>query len=151
MLVDAPVHVGKVDTINFKAGKVQFHVALQGIGNYSDKKLSSDLAKIADTTYAIFGGEEGVPFTDYTYILHLRPGGRSGLEHRNSTAIGLEPWIFGDPAAYRNSSAPRPTSSSTRGTSSASAPACSARSPTSARSTPACCGSRRASPATTRG
>ncbi|PCC69679.1 PDZ domain-containing protein [Nannocystis exedens] len=101
MLVDAPVHVGKVDTINFKAGKVQFHVALQGIGNYSDKKLAADLTKIADTTYAIFGGEEGVPFTDYTYILHLRPGGRSGLEHRNSTAIGLEPWIFGDPAAYR--------------------------------------------------
>ncbi|MDC0717562.1 M61 family metallopeptidase [Nannocystis bainbridge] len=101
MLVDAPVHVGKVDTINFKAGKVQFHVALQGIGNYSDKKLAADLTKIADATYAIFGGDEGVPFTDYTYILHLRPGGRAGLEHRNSTVIGLEPWIFGDPAAYR--------------------------------------------------
>lgn len=100
-LVDAPVHVGKVDAVNFKAGKVQFHVALQGIGNYSEKKLAADLTKIADATYAIFGGDEGVPFTDYTYILHLRPGGRGGLEHRNSTAIGVEPWAFGEPAAYR--------------------------------------------------
>jgi predicted metalloprotease with PDZ domain len=100
-LVDAPVHVGKVSTINFKAGKVQFHVALQGIGNYSDKKLVVDLTKIAEATYAIFGGDDEVPFSDYTYILHLRPGGRGGLEHRNSTVIGVDPWAFGEPAAYR--------------------------------------------------
>lgn len=101
-LVDAPVHVGKVGTVNFKAGKVQFHVALQGIGNYNDKKLAADLAKIAEATFAIFGGgDEAAPFSDYTYILHLRPGGRGGLEHRNSTAIGVDPWAFGEPAAYR--------------------------------------------------
>ncbi|HEY8378242.1 MAG TPA: hypothetical protein VIK91_17220, partial [Nannocystis sp.] len=102
MLVDAPVHVGKVDTIKSKVGKVQFLVALQGIGNYSDKKLAADLTKIAETTFQIFGGgDDAAPFSDYTYILHLRPNGRSGLEHRNSTVIGVDPWAFGEPAAYR--------------------------------------------------
>jgi predicted metalloprotease with PDZ domain len=102
-LVDSPVHVGKVDLFNFKAGKVNYHVALQGLGNYSEKKLATDLAKIAEQAYAVFGGgDEAAPFTDYTYIVHLRPGGRGGLEHRNSTVLGVDPWSFGEPAGYRN-------------------------------------------------
>ena len=102
MLVDAPVHVGKVDTINFKAGKVDFRVALQGLGNYSEKKLAADLTKIAEQAFAVFGGgDDAAPFGDYTFIVHLRPGNRSGLEHRNSTVLGADPWAFGEPASYR--------------------------------------------------
>lgn len=101
-LVDAPVHVGKVDTVSFKAGKVDFKVALQGLGNYSDKKLAADLGKIAEQSFAVFGGgDDAAPFSDYTFIVHLRPGARGGLEHRNSTAIGTDPFVFGEPASYR--------------------------------------------------
>ncbi len=101
-LVDAPVHVGKVDTVDFKAGKVDFKVALQGLGNYSEKKLAADLTKIAEQAFAVFGGgDDAAPFGDYTYIVHLRPGNRGGLEHRNSTVLGTDPWSFGEPASYR--------------------------------------------------
>lgn len=101
-LVDAPVHVGKVDTVDFKVGKVDFKVALQGLGNYSEKKLAADLTKIAEQAFAVFGGgDDAAPFGDYTYIVHLRPNNRSGLEHRNSTVLGADPWSFGEPASYR--------------------------------------------------
>ncbi len=101
-LVDSPVHVGKVDTVGFKVGKVDFKVALQGLGNYSDKKLVGDLTKIAEQAFAVFGGgDDAAPFSDYTFIVHLRPGARGGLEHRNSTVVGSDPWVFGEPTQYR--------------------------------------------------
>jgi len=102
-LVDAPVHVGKVDVISFNAGKTQLRVALQGLGNYNDKKLAADLTKVAEASAAVFGGgDDAVPFGDYTFIVHLRPGARGGLEHRNSSVLGADPWVFGEPAKYRD-------------------------------------------------
>lgn len=103
VLVDAPVHAGKVDLIPFAVGKTKFRVAMAGIGNYSEKKLVADLTKIAQATFAVFGdGPDAVPFDDYTFIYHLRPGNRAGLEHLNSTVIGAEPFVFTDPEGYRN-------------------------------------------------
>lgn len=103
VLVDSPVHAGKVDLIPFAVGKTKFRVAMAGIGNYSEKKLVADLTKIAQTTFAVFGdGPDAVPFDDYTFIYHLRPGNRAGLEHLNSTVIGAEPFVFTDPEGYRN-------------------------------------------------
>ena len=67
------------------------------------KKLIADLTKIAQATFAVFGdGPDAVPFDDYTFIYHLRPGNRAGLEHLNSTVIGAEPFVFSDPEGYRN-------------------------------------------------
>ncbi|HEY0138281.1 MAG TPA: PDZ domain-containing protein [Nannocystis sp.] len=102
VLVDAPVHAGKVDLIPFAVGKTKFRLAMAGIGNYSEKKLIADFTKLAQTTFAVFGdGPEAVPFDDYTFIFHLRPGNRAGLEHLNSTVIGADPFVFGDPETYR--------------------------------------------------
>lgn len=103
VLVDSPVHAGKVDLIPFAVGKTKFRVAMAGIGNYAEKKLIADLTKIAQATFAVFGdGPDAVPFDDYTFIYHLRPGNRAGLEHLNSTVIGAEPFVFSDPEGYRN-------------------------------------------------
>jgi predicted metalloprotease with PDZ domain len=103
VLVDAPVHAGKkVDIIPFAVGKTKFRIAAAGIGNYSDKKLIADFTKLAEAAFAVFGGgPEAVPFDDYTFIVHLRPGGRAGLEHLNSTVMGAEPFVFTDPDGYR--------------------------------------------------
>ena len=102
VLVDSPVHVGKVDLIPFAVGKTKIRLAMAGIGNYSDKKLIADFTKLAQATFAVFGdGPEAVPFDDYTFIYHLRPGNRAGLEHLNSTVIGADPFVFSDPEAYR--------------------------------------------------
>jgi hypothetical protein len=42
VLVDSPVHAGKVDLIPFAVGKTKFRVAMAGIGNYSEKQLIAD-------------------------------------------------------------------------------------------------------------
>lgn len=102
VLVDAPVHAGKVDLINFSVGKTKFRAAMAGIGNYSEKKLIADLSKVAEAAFAVFGGgPEAVPFDEYTFIYHLRPGNRAGLEHLNSTVIGADPFVFTDPDGYK--------------------------------------------------
>jgi predicted metalloprotease with PDZ domain len=102
VLVDSPVHVGKTDLIEFAVGKTKFRAAMAGLGNYSEKQLVADLSKIATATFAVFGGgPEAVPFDEYTFIYHLRPGNRAGLEHLNSTVIGADPFVFTDPEGYR--------------------------------------------------
>ncbi len=103
VLVDSPVHVGKTDVIDFAVGKTRFRAAMAGLGNYSEKQLVADLSKIATATFAVFGsGPEAVPFDDYTFIYHLRPGNRMGLEHLNSTVIGADPFVFTEPEAYKS-------------------------------------------------
>ncbi len=102
VLVDSPVHVGKTDLIEFAVGKTKFRAAMAGLGNYSEKQLVTDLSKIATAMFAVFGGgPEAVPFDDYTFIYHLRPGNRAGLEHLNSAVIGADPFVFTDPEGYR--------------------------------------------------
>jgi predicted metalloprotease with PDZ domain len=102
VLVDAPVHVGKVDVLGFSVGKTRFRAAMAGLGNYSEKKLTADLAKLAEAAFAVFGGgPDAVPFDEYTFIYHLRPNNRAGLEHLNSTVIGADPFVFADPEGYR--------------------------------------------------
>jgi len=103
VLVDAPVHAGKkVDIIPFSVGKTKFRIAAAGLGNYNEKRLIADFSKIAEAAFAVFGGgPEAVPFDDYTFIVHLRPGGRAGLEHLNSTVVGADPFVFTDPEGYR--------------------------------------------------
>ncbi|MEZ4451375.1 MAG: PDZ domain-containing protein [Nannocystaceae bacterium] len=101
-LIDAPVHVGKVDLLRFDVKKVPFRVALEGIGAYDKKKLTADITKIAEAAFGVFGGPpDAVPFKDYTFIVHLLPGGHGGLEHGNSTALGVDPFAFGDPKSYQ--------------------------------------------------
>ena len=102
VLVDSPVHVGKADVIDFAVGKTKFRAAMAGLGNYSEKQLIADLSKLAQATFKVFGdGPEAVPFDDYTFIYHLRPGNRAGLEHLNSAVIGADPFVFTDPEGYR--------------------------------------------------
>jgi predicted metalloprotease with PDZ domain len=103
VLVDAPVHAGKrMDVIPFSVGKTKFRIAAAGIGNYNEKRLIADFTKMAEAAFAVFGGgPEAVPFDDYTFIVHLRPGGRAGLEHLNSTVLGADPFVFTDPEGYR--------------------------------------------------
>lgn len=102
MLVDAPVQVGKIDVLRFRAGKVPYRMAMAGAGNYDAKTVTADVKKIVEAATAVFGGPpDAVPYSSYTFIYHLRPGAGGGLEHRNSTVIGSDPWIFDDPKRYR--------------------------------------------------
>ncbi len=102
VLVDSPISVSKVDTASFRIGDAPVKVVFSGKGNYDKNKVTSDVEKIVTEAATIFGGpKKGIPFTDYTFIYHLRPHNRGGLEHLNSTVIGHDPWGFADEDRYR--------------------------------------------------
>ncbi|MEZ4382312.1 MAG: PDZ domain-containing protein [Nannocystaceae bacterium] len=101
VLIDAPVHVSKVDMLRFDVAKVPFRIAIAGEGSYDKQRLIADTKKIVEAAFAVFGGApEAVDFKDYTFIVHLRPGNRGGLEHLNSTVVGADPYDFNDPEKY---------------------------------------------------
>src|SRR5690606_18992325 len=61
-----------------------------------------ELRKITEASATIFGPlETALPFTDYTFIYHVLPDAGGGLEHRNSTVIGVDPWMFNDDIGKR--------------------------------------------------
>lgn len=102
VLVDSPIHVGKVDRASFRIGKAPVELVFAGDGNYDKKRVTADVEKIVRAAADVFGGpEDGIPFSDYHFIYHLRPHNRGGLEHLNSTVIGHDPLGFVDPDRYQ--------------------------------------------------
>jgi predicted metalloprotease with PDZ domain len=101
VLVDSPIHVGKVDRGSFRIGKAPVELVFAGEGNYDKKTVTADVEKIVRAAADVFGGpKDGIPFSDYHFIYHLRPRNRGGLEHLNSTVIGHDPLGFSDPDRY---------------------------------------------------
>jgi predicted metalloprotease with PDZ domain len=101
-LVDSPVHVGTVDTIEFELGGKPIRAVMSAKGGWQADEVREELQKITQTTAAVFGPlETALPFTDYTFIYHVLPDGSGGLEHGNSTVIGVDPWAFADPVGRR--------------------------------------------------
>jgi predicted metalloprotease with PDZ domain len=55
--------------------------------DWSQKKIESDLSRICNYEIKLM---DGAPFEHYTFILHVGKGaGGGGMEHANSTAIGI--------------------------------------------------------------
>lgn len=102
VLIDSPVQVSKVDMLRFEVAKVPFRIAIAGEGSYDKDKLVGDVKKIVTAAFDVFGGApDAVDFSDYTFIVHLRPGGRGGLEHLNSTVVAADPYAFSEPETYK--------------------------------------------------
>lgn len=96
-LIDGPVHVGEVEQIEFEVGGKPIRAAMGGNpAAWDQQAIRSDLEKITATAAAVFGSldapDEVLPFSDYTFIYQRLPSNRGGLEHRNSTVIGLDPF-----------------------------------------------------------
>lgn len=101
-LVDSPVHVGDVDTVEFELGGKPIRAVMSAKGGWKPDEVREELRKITETSAAIFGPlETALPFTDYTFIYHVLPDASGGLEHANSTVIGVDPWSFADAVGKR--------------------------------------------------
>ncbi|HVO30296.1 MAG TPA: PDZ domain-containing protein [bacterium] len=83
-LADCPVEIGTHRTLSFTAAGVPHEIALWGDGNFDEKALAADLAKIVEAQAKLMGG---LPFQRYLFIVHLTDKGRGGLEHRDSTTL----------------------------------------------------------------
>jgi predicted metalloprotease with PDZ domain len=88
-LVDSPTELGKFDERDFDEGGKHYRVVVHGEpGDYDIARMAADCQKIvrAETEFM-----HEAPFDEYTFLYHVDPNGGGGMEHKYSTAIGLQP------------------------------------------------------------
>jgi predicted metalloprotease with PDZ domain len=85
-LVDAPIEAGKFEEFQLMGLKPEVWVVVHG-ENWKKKQVEGDLKRICQYELKLMGG---APFERYTFIIHFGKGaGGGGMEHANSTAIGV--------------------------------------------------------------
>jgi predicted metalloprotease with PDZ domain len=85
-LADGPIEVGKSERFDLPGVTPAVTVLIHG-DNWSKKRVEQDLRRICLYELKLM---DGAPFEHYTFILHLgRGAGGGGMEHMNSTAIGV--------------------------------------------------------------
>jgi predicted metalloprotease with PDZ domain len=86
VLADAPIEVGKFERFQLEGFKPEIWVVVHG-DKWRKKRVEEDLKRICRYELKLM---EGAPFERYTFILHIGKGaGGGGMEHSNSTAIGV--------------------------------------------------------------
>ncbi|MDF3078690.1 MAG: peptidase [Sphingobacteriaceae bacterium] len=86
ILFDSPIEVGNQDVFAFNAAGVNYEVAMYGGGNYNKERLKKDMTKIVEEETAVFGEN---PNKRYVFLVHNYNVGSGGLEHLNSTVLGV--------------------------------------------------------------
>jgi predicted metalloprotease with PDZ domain len=85
-LTDAPIEAGKFEEFQLSGFKPEIWVVVHG-DKWRKKQVEEDLKRICRYELKLM---EGAPFERYTFILHIGKGaGGGGMEHSNSTAIGV--------------------------------------------------------------
>jgi predicted metalloprotease with PDZ domain len=86
VLADGPIEVGKFEEFQLSGLNPEIRVVIHG-ENWGRKRVEEDLRRICKYELKLM---DGAPFRHYTFILHLgRGAGGGGMEHMNSTAIGV--------------------------------------------------------------
>ena len=85
-LADGPIEIGKFQEFDLSGVSPHVEVVIHG-DNWKKKRVEEDLKRICQYELKLMGG---APFERYTFILHFGKGtGGGGMEHANSTAIGV--------------------------------------------------------------
>jgi len=86
VLVDCPLRMGFFETYSFRIGKVPFEISLVGADHdrTDRQEFAMRVKKISKHFIDMFGG---APMDRYVFLFRMPGGG--GLEHKNSTTIGL--------------------------------------------------------------
>jgi predicted metalloprotease with PDZ domain len=85
-LADGPIEVGKFQEFDLPGISPRITVVVHG-ENWRKKEVEEDLKRICQYELKLMGG---APFERYIFILHIGKGaGGGGMEHANSTSIGL--------------------------------------------------------------
>lgn len=90
-LADCPIEIGNQEEFFFMASGIRHNVAMYGVGNYDIEQLKIDMAKVVESTTAIFGEN---PNKEYWFIVHNSTVGSGGLEHANSTVLNVNRWTY---------------------------------------------------------
>jgi predicted metalloprotease with PDZ domain len=85
-LADAPIEIGNAEQFDLPGISPRVTVVVHG-DHWSKGKIETELSKICQYELKLM---DGAPFERYTFILHIGKGaGGGGMEHANSTAIGI--------------------------------------------------------------
>ncbi|MFQ5506574.1 MAG: hypothetical protein ACE5F1_17530 [Planctomycetota bacterium] len=86
VLIDCPTRMGFFESFGFKIGNTPFEIAICGAErDRTDRnEFGERVKRISEHFIEMFGG---APFERYVYLFTVPGGG--GLEHLNSTAIGM--------------------------------------------------------------
>lgn len=85
-LADGPIEIGKFQAFDLEGVPARISVVIHGDG-FGKKKVEEELKRICESEIRLM---DGAPFERYTFILHIGKGaGGGGMEHANSTAIGI--------------------------------------------------------------
>jgi predicted metalloprotease with PDZ domain len=85
-LADAPIEVGRFEEFELQGVSPRISVVIHGDG-WRKKHVGEELKRICEYEIKLM---DGAPFEHYTFILHIGKGaGGGGMEHANSTAIGI--------------------------------------------------------------
>lgn len=99
ILFDSPIEIGTQDIFEFTAAGVSHEVAMYGGGNYDKERLKRDMTKIVEEETAVFDVN---PNKRYVFIVHNYNTAGGGLEHLNSTVLGMSRNNYTDETAYAN-------------------------------------------------
>ncbi len=98
VLVDSPIECGTFDVDTWRQLGKEHRLVVHG--SVPDRQaIVGDLRKIVGTAAKIFGG---VPYRDYTFILHTTTSDFGGLEHLNSTSLQYPPDRFKPRGKYES-------------------------------------------------
>jgi len=89
ILADCPVKLGIVQSFSYESRGTRFDVVVDSGADieFDPAPWLANLQKITETSADIFGGEYPTP--RFVFLFTVGPGGGGGLEHVNSTCIGL--------------------------------------------------------------
>lgn len=99
-LVDNPIDVGHPSELNIHVRSVPHRILFcGGGGNYAPHQVESDIGKIVEATYKLFGE---LPVKSYTFFYHLGEEWDGGLEHKFSTSIVMAHSTFRPKKSYES-------------------------------------------------
>lgn len=85
-LADAPIEAGQFQEFDLPGVSPRITVVVHG-DNWKKKQVAEDLKRICQYELKLM---DGAPFVRYVFIFHIgKDAGGGGMEHSNSTAIGV--------------------------------------------------------------
>jgi predicted metalloprotease with PDZ domain len=101
-LCDSPFECGTQRLIEFSHAEIGHRIAIWGrpiFDSIDEERLVNDVRRIVAEGASIFGE---LPYDAYTFLLHLSPGARGGLEHSSSSTLHANPFVFRHPEKYED-------------------------------------------------
>jgi predicted metalloprotease with PDZ domain len=97
-LIDCPLEIGTQQDIDFVVEGKRHVISISGIGTWNADTLVRDFSKIIESNYRFWGD---LPYEKYVFLMHSLPTGGGGVEHINSTILGVRSLCFQNPTAYQ--------------------------------------------------